>query len=463
MLIGWSLLGVRPSLAEDIDAAPADLRQPVTVAADACSHWREGIYEVWHLRGNCYIHQGLTYARGPEAVLWIAESSNGAEPTKVIAYLEGTSQQKVVVDYRRRDGGQQNALAINHSLSGQVLGSQVLGSQVSGSWLGRFYSSVPVRMQLPPPTDRADAGQTDTRPAIYARGLEQFDPQRRREVLLAQFTQFAPPAAARSLPAGMRQMTTFPRSDSPAEIEWRALPNGENAAVISGGIRVLIEGMPSANMPGALGPLGTIDISTDRAVIWASGIDTTGSNQENSALQAHDAPLEIYMEGNIEFRQGDRIVYADRMFYDVRRQIGVILGAELLTPLPQTKDFRYQGLVRLRAGAIRQLDQSHFVATDAMITTSRLEKPAYHMSSGQITFEDTQQPVLDPLTGEPQLDPLTGGPIIDHRQMATSRGNRVYVRGIPVFYWPTWPPTWKIHPFLSIGRKWAATVFLAPN
>ena len=203
----------------------------------------------------------------------------------------------------------------------------------------------------------------------------------------------------------MRRMTTFPRSDSPSEIEWRALPQGENAAVISGGIRVLIEGLPSANMPGALGPLGTIDISTDRAVIWASGIDSTGTSQDGSAFQAHDAPLEIYMEGNIEFRQGDRIVYADRMFYDVRRQIGVILGAELLTPLPQSKDFRYQGLVRLRAGAIRQLDQSHFVATDALVTTSRLEKPAYHLGSGQITFEDTQRPVLDPLTGQPQLDP----------------------------------------------------------
>ena len=29
------------------------------------------------------------------------------------------------------------------------------------------------------------------------------------------------------------------------------------------------------------------------------------------------------MEGNIVFRQGDRTVYADRMFYDVRRQIGI--------------------------------------------------------------------------------------------------------------------------------------------
>ena len=64
-------------------------------------------------------------------------------------------------------------------------------------------------------------------------------------------------------------------------------------------------------------------------------------------VQAHDAPLEIYMEGNIEFRQGDRVVYANRMFYDVRRQIGVILDAELLTPLPTIDGKEYGGLERL--------------------------------------------------------------------------------------------------------------------
>ena len=77
--------------------------------------------------------------------------------------------------------------------------------------------------------------------------------------------------------------------------------------------------------------MGVVDISTDRAVVWASNVDPSS---DTAALQTQDAPLEIYMEGNIEFRQGDRIVYADRMFYDVRRQIGVILNAELLTPLP---------------------------------------------------------------------------------------------------------------------------------
>ena len=145
-------------------------------------------------------------------------------------------------------------------------------------------------------------------------------------------------------------------------------------------------------------------------------------------MQSQETPLEIYMEGNIEFRQGDRVVYADRMYYDVRRQIGVILNAELLTPLPRTEDFEYQGLVRLRAAAIRQLDESHFTATNALVTTSRLEEPSYHFAAGQIRFEDFQNQTINPFTGEPE---------IAHRQLAESQGNFVYVRGIPVFYWPT--------------------------
>ena len=128
------------------------------------------------------------------------------------------------------------------------------------------------------------------------------------------------------------------------DIKSQQLPNGQRVTTASGGFRVLIEGLPVGNnIPAALGPIGTIDISTDRAVIWTEGGFALGGQ----ATQSQDTPLEIYMEGNIEFRQGDRVIYADRMFYDVRRQVGIILDAELLTPLPKTADFEYPG-----AGAI---------------------------------------------------------------------------------------------------------------
>ena len=35
-----------------------------------------------------------------------------------------------------------------------------------------------------------------------------------------------------------------------------------------------------------------------------------------------------------ELRQGQRVIYAKRMYYDVRNEKGVVLDAEVLTPLP---------------------------------------------------------------------------------------------------------------------------------
>lgn len=359
---------------------------------------------MWHLRGNCYIHQGLTYARGPEAVLWVDTTQ---KPAKVIAYMEAPQGQSVEVDYRQ--------------LTDTTSDGRALGRQRASHWFERLETDAPLRMKIPEPVPPPASP-----PEIYDRGLVQFNPQRHQQLLLAQYTEFAPaPQAAQPLPPGMRRVQMFPRNDSSPEIQSKVLPNGERVAVISGGIRVLVEGLPAEGVPAALGPVGTVDITTDRAVIWTSGGEGGLGSQ---SFQSADAPLEIYMEGNIEFRQGDRVVYADRMFYDVRRQIGVILNAELLTPLPKFDDTEYQGLVRLKAGAIRQLDASHFSATDAQLTTSRLEEPSYSFGADEIAFQDMQQQVVDPQTGEV---------VAEHRQMAEASGNFLYVRGVPVFYWPT--------------------------
>ncbi|MEX2309719.1 MAG: organic solvent tolerance protein OstA [Pirellulales bacterium] len=264
--------------------------------------------------------------------------------------------------------------------------------------------------------------------------------------LAVQPAQFAPPpspypttvpAPAATLPqrASFRRVQIFPRAEGLGpQAEWLTTPQGENALVISGGVNVVVQGLSVEGLPDMFGALGDIDIETDRAVIWTAGVNTANPAD---LTQAGDLPLEIYMEGNIVFRQGDRIVYADRMFYDVRRQIGIILGAELLTPLPLIDSYQYPGLVRLRAAALRQLDQSRFVAQDALVTTSRIEEPSYHFAAETLTFQDIPRPVVDPLTGAPAVDPVTGQPVVDHEQLAQSESNFLYVAGVPVFYWPT--------------------------
>lgn len=412
-MIGWP----RAARADDVQVATSTAHEPITVAADWCEHWQEGAYDVWHLRGNCYVNQGLTYARGPEAVLWVDARNFPQQPIKVIAYLEAGEGQRVAVDFGNAAGG-------------DAAKNGVLGKQLGSTWFQRLETSSALKWKLPP-----EVVAPAERPAIYARGLEQFNPERRRQLLLAQYNEFVPtPGGAQGLPPGMRKFSWFKRSDSPNEVLWKQLANGEKAAVISGGIRILVEGLPSAGLPAGFGPLGVVDISTDRAVVWAAGVTPLGNE---GGAQTHDQPLEIYMEGNIEFRQGDRLIKADRMFYDVRRQIGVILNAEMLTSLPATRDLQYQGLVRFKADAIRQLDETHFSGTNALITTSRLGEPAYDFSSREISFTDAQQPVVDPLTGAPLPNAAGDGLAVQSQQLAEARGNTIHVRGVPVFWWPT--------------------------
>lgn len=252
------------------------------------------------------------------------------------------------------------------------------------------------------------------------------------------YPQTVPPPASQSTTAApnrptFRKIQFFPRSAGGGwNLETVTSPTGENVAIITGGVNLVIQNLTVEGVPEAFGPLGDIDIETDRAVIW--GVPALANL--GAATQPGDLPLEIYLEGNIVFRQGDRIMYADRMFYDVRQRRGIILGAELLTPVPQTEDFSYAGLVRLRAAALRQLDQSRFVAQDGLITTSRIEEPSYHFAAETIMFEDIQRSLPDPVTGAPAVD-QTGQPVVQHQMLAQSQNNFLYVAGVPVFYWPT--------------------------
>src|SRR5207249_4642579 len=108
----------------------------------------------------------------------------------------------------------------------------------------------------------------------------------------------------------------------------------------------------------------------DNVVLWSPPLKLQGPTSRD--IQAGDPRYEVYLEGNIVFRQGDRVIYADRMYYNITREYGVVLNAEMLTPV---KD--YQGMLRLRAKVLEQRDAQHFAAMDADLTSSRLGVPRY--------------------------------------------------------------------------------------
>jgi hypothetical protein len=373
---------------------PALLRSadPIVIKADAANRWNDGAHEIWLLRGHCLIQQGLTYARGNQAVLWIELGRYGERQGRVVAYLEGD----VRLDATRED--EISALA-------------------DAGWLGTFESMAPLTLQFPAP-----GPEPAVKPEIYQRALARRDPALYGAIRRTQFTQFenvVTPVDA--LPPGTRRLRAFPRSDTPVQAKW--FPNeagNEWIAVIDSGINLIVDGADE---------LGSLDISADRVVIWTAGQEEP--DLSGQSVQGRETPLEIYMEGNLVFRQGDRVIYADRMYYDVRRQVGTVLNAELLTPAPS-----YQGLLRLKAGLVQQQGRGRFLARDAFMTSSRMGKPTYRLQASTITIEDNETPVVDGFTGGPVIDPETGEQVIAHERYGRATNNFVYLWDIPVFYWP---------------------------
>lgn len=427
---------------------------PLTITADQANRWQEGGYEVWVLRGRCAIEQGSRSARGDAAVLWIKRNNPlGEQPSKIIAYLEG----HVTVE-NRRDGAP-------HQATGSA--ADVLQDS---SWLGRFQTTTAIDVQAPmtgfPPK---------VKPAIVQRGLAARDRETDFPVRQVQFSgnpgsvlppynipdvppgnavpgpgspatiipppgtnrwpsQVLPPNQPQGVinapPPTMSAPTAAPtarsiviRSRGGIRMQGSVFPSpdgSETVAVVTSGVNVVVDGI--SNVPGL--PDDKIDVEADRIVIWTARLEQLDLAGQSSGerLQPKDAPLEFYMEGNIVFRFGDRVIYADRMYYNVRDYHGMVLNAEVLTPVPG-----YQGLVRLKADVLQQVDQYNFQAFGAAVTTSRIGVPQYWLQAENVSFRD-----------EPRLEvnPMTGEAVRDHKYLVTGRNNFVYIAGVPVLYWP---------------------------
>jgi lipopolysaccharide export system protein LptA len=399
-----------------IEVPAVDPRERLTIRATQASRWTEGSYDVWHLTGGVRITQGTTEAAAHEAVVWIEQEQDpqatGVMPPEATGVGEDNEPPITLRGVLVRMAGDVEV----RSSVGDATAATVRGDD----WAGRF------RILRDPTLDFTSIVATAGPPPVYdgpAGGDVQLvaatDPG--DDVALAQFGEFAAPAVPQAVPvAPARRLRAFPRSSVPLAIKWFPSPSGgEWIAVITSGVNLVVDGVD---------PAGPLDISADRLVIWTQG--QAQPDLGGSAAQSPDTPLELYMEGNVIFRQGQRVVEAANMFYDVPRSSGVITGATVLTPVDN-----YSGLVRLRADVLRQVDRSRFVAQQTGLTSSRLGVPSWEFRSRELSFTDEQVPIPGPF-GQPLVDPATGEPQVEHQQFITARGNTVTLGGVPVLWWP---------------------------
>ena len=148
---------------------------------------------------------------------------------------------------------------------------------------------------------------------------------------------------------------------------------------------------------------------------------------------------ELYLEGDIVFRQGERIIYAESMYYNINSERGMVLNAEAITTIPE-----YLGIVRLKADVLQQVARGNFIAFDAAVTSSRMGVPRYWLQSERLQLTDRQRIMPDPVTGIPMS---RSEPFVN------SSDNFVYFGGVPILYWPTFSTSLGATDLLCVGRQ----------
>lgn len=400
----------------EVELPVAPLDQPVRIHAAQAVHWTQGAYEVWVLGPKVQITQGKTRVKARQGVLWIDRAPQySRRPSKVIAYVEGDVE--VRID-RWSGNGPSDPRAV--------------ATLRDRSWLGRFHTVSGIEIaaaltaadgQTTPPIGVSPAQEQLVRRGWAAWQQEGAEAEAAAQAIRpAQFAreEIAPPQGVPMLSSGPMIDIRGRGGRAIQSSQFQNLTErGEGVVIINAGVQVVIQGLEG---------LGPVAMETDRLVIWTGPIQPGQTTLQ--ALTSGQTPLEFYLEGNIVFRQGDRVIYAERMYYNVRQRYGVVLGAEMLTPVPN-----YQGLLRLKAEVLQQIHPQRYEAYNAALTSSRLGIPRYWFQSRNVALDDIQTPRVDPLTQQPLLGP-DGQPQVEHQMLATARDNFVFVGGVPVFYWP---------------------------
>ena len=233
-------------------------------------------------------------------------------------------------------------------------------------------------------------------------------------------TQFISSPAIPKMPEGsnlgFRRIQLISRSDTEFTMEGRPYDKEDltrgGIAVLTGGINLIVEGITDSTAAAFLTG-DVVDISADNAVVWAENIGSLLGG--GSYTESDTAHFEVYLEGNIIYRDGPRKIEASRMYYDAKHKVGYILDGNLTSPISDISDI--EGTIRLKADILRQIGGGNFTAKNAMVTTSQLGEPAYALRSQTLR--------LDRRTSQQKV-----------RQVVVAENNYVTVQKFPVFYWP---------------------------
>ena len=446
--------------AQDLRFSLPDSNHDVKLSADQLLTWKQGESKVVLALGNVKISQGHVRATSDSSVIWIHQGDISSRRRRLSIYLEG---QQVVVSSKhdrrphRVTGQSSDSIISKVDLFDLITDGELKINQPINQLEGRVppiyqravgylnkLADAPIKQVaffrqtdepqfvvnpqtgqvqqidpvVPPVVPDLEYGPSDSSIAIPDTPL----PLEPNPEFPAEPQGLPSPLPAEPVVGGSQVNIVRRDSTAPLNLRLDTNPDNPNERVLtaSGGVRVTINS-PDLSQIDALksDQEKQVTILADNVVAWVSPL-ADGTDR-----------WEMYLDGNVVFAKDKRIIYADQMYYDANFQQGTILNADLYTPVQN-----FNGLVRMKASVLQQIDANHMSAYGAAFTTSRLALPRYWLQSEQLDINRVQGVETDPVTGATLFDQQTGLPKTQDEYFATSNRNRVYASGLPVFAWP---------------------------
>ena len=253
---------------------------PVKVTATFSQEWDEAEGHVSILRGQCRIVQGSTLLQAQQMVVWRTTQSGGrGKRDRLTVYLED--------DVRIEEPGSTHNESPTLVTLNTRAGVTVTVSNASHFSTGSRGCPLSACPRASPTLDGDHHPHDST-----DRACPRASGDAQRSVATAALAQFVESAFVPV--AGMTSTCTAVRRTN------RTPP--EQVTILTGGVTVLIEGLDQ-RVGGK--PVGTIELSADRMVIWSRGELAGSRDREDGTVQSEDEPFDVYLEGNVVIFQGD--------------------------------------------------------------------------------------------------------------------------------------------------------------
>lgn len=367
------------------------------------------------LRGDCVLEQAGTTLRAQRGVIWVQRAGPRSREQRLRIYLEGEVRVENGETLRTPE------FCVTEWTTTDALQFEIAAKQPDNLEEDVVYRRARQRWEQMPQPQRKAVPNTAVRTAEATAGASVIFPE-----------------AGEEKPLGERRLRFFPRSSTPFNAFSFESPNttpAEQVLVITGGVNLVIDGVAE---------IGTVDLRADHMVVWTQAASGFDQQATETLVQRNDAPLQIYLEGNIIVRQDDPVQHtktetkAQRAFFDIRENRAILQKVEVKIKTPNLPLS-----VRIRAEEVRQQSKTSFHALNAWVTTSQFGKPGYRIEASDVMYE--QRPKQGASRGAdsaiqqmggPEPNNGTGVPELETIPWVTTINPTLRFEDTPVFWWP---------------------------